>query len=232
MPYITLKVAQSLDGYIAEKNATNKYLTSQLSRSEVHRMRSHCAVLVGINTILTDDPILDNRLMPDDDSFDYNIKKNAQLKTIILDSNLRTPPKSKIFSVKENRKIFIAYSKDLDDEMPEIKKRKKALEKQGAILIKSDTKNDEIHLRKLLSLLSVEYNIMHIMVEGGGKVFSSFINSKLFNRLIIYTAPMVIGDGVKAFPDVDKKILNDMLIKSEQFCYSLGKDIVNVFTGK
>ena len=229
MPYITLKVAQSLDGFIASKQNENKYLTSLESRMEVHRMRSYCAVLVGINTILVDDPILDNRLMVDNNSYNSNIKKNALLKTIILDTNLRTPPTSKVFSVKENRQIFIAYSADLDIDVPDVKARKEALEKQGAILIKSDIKNGEIHLRKLLSLLSVEYNIMHIMVEGGGKVFSSFVNSRLLNRLIVYTAPMLIGDGIKAFPNADKNTLNDILNTSGKLCYLSGKDMVNIF---
>jgi diaminohydroxyphosphoribosylaminopyrimidine deaminase/5-amino-6-(5-phosphoribosylamino)uracil reductase len=216
-----------MDGYIASAHWKSKYITCKESRKEVHYLRSFCAVLVGINTILVDNPILDNRLLDDD-----AVIKNASSKIIILDSNLCTPLKSKVFSIKENRTIFIAYSENLDVDIPEIKKKKESLEKKGAILIKSPTKNGKIHLRKLLSLLSVEFNIIHILVEGGGKIFSSFINSMLFNELIIYTASIVLGDGVKAFPDVDIDILNSALNKYNGINFMIGKDVVSLFVNR
>ena len=222
MPYITLKVAQSIDGFIASNDGNPKYLTSEKSRKEVHFLRSFSAVLVGINTILADNPMLDNRLLDDND-----VIKSAPSKIIILDSNLRTPPNSKIFSVKTkgNRTIFIAYNEKLDNTF-ELKKRKEMLEKKGAILIKSQTKNNKIHLPKLLSFLAEEHKISHILVEGGGEIFSSFINSNLCNELIIYIAPIILGEGVRAFPNVDKKILNEILNKYDKNYNMVGTDIV------
>ena len=230
MPYITLKVAQSIDGFIAQKESELKYLTSENTRKKVHFMRSYCAVLVGINTILEDNPILDFRLLSE--KHREKLIKNGSSKIIILDSNLRTPPDSNIFSTKENRKIFIAYSENLNIDISEIKNRKKLLEQQGAILIKSPIKNEKIDLHKLLSLLAKEHKIMHILVEGGGKVFSSFINSKLVNKLIIHTAPLIIVDGVKAFSNANKTILNDILSTFNKNYEMCDKDFVSTFIEK
>ena len=226
MPYITLKVAQSIDGFISTNEPKLTYLTSLTSRKKVHFIRSYSAVLVGINTILIDNPILDCRLLEDE----YDKKKSPKI--IILDSKLQTPPNSKIFSVGKKRQIFIAYSEKLDTNIPEIKKRKELLEKQNVILVKSPTKNRKIDLHKLLSFLALEHKIMHILVEGGGKIFSSFINANLFNRLIIFTAPILIGDGIKAFPDVDKDRFNAILNEYEKKYNISDNDLISVFTKK
>ena len=224
MPYITLKIAQSIDGFIARKNndsALEKYLTSEEARREVHKIRSYTSVLVGINTIIADDPLLDCRLV-DKEIFPQNI--------VILDSNLRIPLYSKIFNAKaSHRKILIAYNEKLDESLTETQQKKEKLEEKGAILIKSSIKNNKIDLEKLLSILATKYEIPHILVEGGGEIFSSFINAKLVNKLVIHTAPIIISDGIKAFPNVDAVIFNNMLSKSNIETKLCGKDIISMF---
>ncbi len=234
MPYITLKVAQSIDGFIARKSndAKEKYLTSIQTRREVHKIRSYTSVLVGVNTIIADDPILDCRLL------DENISPQN---IIILDSNLRTPPQSKVLnpkaienittagSITENRNILIAYNENLDESLNEIKLKKEKLEEKGAILIKSAAQNNRIDLEKLLFILATEHKIVHILVEGGAEVFSSFINARLVNKLIIHTAPIILHEGVKAFPNVEPAIFNDIINEFNIETKLCGKDIISVF---
>lgn len=221
MPYITLKVAQSIDGFIARKNNVerSRYLTSDKSRREVHKMRYYTSVLVGVNTIISDNPLLDCRLL-DEKVYPQYI--------IILDSNLRTPPNSKIFEVKSNnRKVLIAYNENLDESLIELKKEK--LEGKDTILVKSEMKNNKIDLKKLLFILAEKYKIPHILVEGGGEVFSSFINEKLVNKLIIYTAPIMLYEGFRAFPSVDVAVFNNMLTEFNIETKLCDKDIINIF---
>jgi diaminohydroxyphosphoribosylaminopyrimidine deaminase/5-amino-6-(5-phosphoribosylamino)uracil reductase len=205
MPYCVLKIAQTLDGFIATNNGESKWITCEESRRRTQFMRSEMdAVMIGINTILTDDPLLDTRLLD-------NIQKRNP-KIIILDSKLRTPPNCNVLVQNKKRDVIIIYSDELVDEQgSEAKERIVTLENAGAILFESPMKNGKIHLRKAISRLTVEYCFTSLLVEGGAEVFGSFINSNIVNELQIFVAPTIMGEGKRAISNVTTEKLEEIL---------------------
>jgi len=207
MPYIVLKIAQTVDGCIATKSGESKWITCDESRRRTHFLRSEMdAIMVGVNTIIADNPILDTRLLNENEE---SRKRNPKI--IILDSQLRTPANSKVFTAHKEREIFIIYSDELANN-PEIdfEKRKNDLENAGAILWEAPLKNGKIHLRKAISRLTFEYCFTSLLVEGGANLFSSFINSNLVNEMQFFVSPMIMGDGLRAFCDVDTAKLDEI----------------------
>ena len=207
MPYVVLKIAQTIDGCIATKTGESKYITCEESRKRVHLMRSEMdAILVGVNTIIKDNPLLDTRLL--DKNKTNNEKQSSKI--IIIDTNLRTPHKSKIFKNKE-REVIIVYNEELANTNDfEIKDRINRLKDAGANLWESPIKNNQIHLRKAISRLTFDYCFTSLLVEGGSAIFSSFINSDLVNELQIFTSPFIIGDGMRVFSNVETAKLEEI----------------------
>lgn len=203
MPYIVAKVAQSLDGCIATKNGDSKYITCEESRRRVHILRSDVdAVLVGVNTILKDNPLLDTRLL-------FNVgypHKNPKI--VILDTNLRTPPDSNIFQADDREVLIICGEYTLPND-PDVRERKVALEKVGAKVIDAPEKNGRVHLRKAISLLALKYNFTSLLSEGGSEVFSSLMTSNMINELQLFVSPQVIGNGKHAFENFVTAQLSD-----------------------
>jgi diaminohydroxyphosphoribosylaminopyrimidine deaminase/5-amino-6-(5-phosphoribosylamino)uracil reductase len=143
----------------------------------------------------------------------------------VLDSNLRTPPTSNIFNKNNNdKKIFIIYSDEINCDEIEVKKRINDLKNVGAILLESPTKNKKIFLNDILSRLGNEFNITSLLVEGGSEIFSSFINSNLVNELHFFIAPMIMGNGKKAFNNTATNTMNEIKKFRIAACLQSGTD--------
>ena len=159
-PYVILKYASSLDGFIALKNGKSKWITNNLSRSTNHDQRSDCdAILVGRKTIEFDNPILDS----------HGKGRNPQV--IIIDPNKMIDKKSKIYNLKQKPITFT--KSDLSE---------------------NKEKNIKIILDKLFKL-----GIQSVLVEGGGKTITKFLNSKLFDEIHVYIAPKFFGEGIPIY---------------------------------
>lgn len=181
LPYVTLKMATTIDGRIADNSGNSRWITSVESRSLSHQLRSeYDAVLVGHNTVKIDKPQLTVRLV-----------EGRNPKRIILDTKLRTNPKDDLIQKNYDKNLIIVTSK-------ENKSRKKIiskLEECGVELIFiPSNKKKELDLFYLLKKLG-ELNIASLLVEGGGKVFSNFINNKLEDEVLIFIGPQILGKG-------------------------------------
>lgn len=177
MPYVTLKAGMSLDGKLATITNESKWITSATSRDDAHIYRSsHAAILVGVNTIITDNPALTSHRC-------INGKNPIR---IVLDSNLRTPLHAQIIMDKISQ-TWIIVDKNVADE------------KISPYLVYELVKIIKLDMTDLNDILKELYvrGITSILVEGGNKIHTSFIESGLFNQLIIYMAPKLIG-GEKA----------------------------------
>ena len=153
-PYVILKIASTLDGFIAEMDGHSKWITNEKSRKSVHKLRSSCdAILVGRKTIEVDNPSLTS----------HGYGKDPKI--VVLSSQNKINPKSKIF---KNVPIFFS-NKDLVN----------------------DPKKNIIYI--LRELYNKSYQTL--LVEGGGKTLSHFLDSDLFDELHIYYAPKIIGNG-------------------------------------
>lgn len=179
LPYVTLKVAQSLDGKIALHNFSSKYITSNESLKEVHRLRSvYDAVLVGKNTVLYDNPSLTVRLVNGRNPY-----------RIILDSTNSLPPDRKVFTDKYIHKTYIITSNKA------LNKKVKSLKPFVNYISITDT---HFNLSTILKRLA-RLEITSILVEGGKSVFSQFIQSRYLDELIIFISPKIIGQGISSF---------------------------------
>lgn len=173
-PFVTLKIASSLDGKIATCTGESKWITGEESREDVHFLRhTHDAILVGVNTVIADDPTLNTRLPGGG--------KNPI--RIILDHHLRTPIQAKMIS-DNLAPVWIVTSPACDVN------QQKEFEKRGVKLIKMD--ETPIRIKSLLEVLFKE-GIQSLLVEGGGVVNDSFLRSGLFNQVVVYLAPLLIG---------------------------------------
>jgi diaminohydroxyphosphoribosylaminopyrimidine deaminase/5-amino-6-(5-phosphoribosylamino)uracil reductase len=180
-PWVVLKAALSLDGRIATRTGKSQWITGDLARAEVHRLRNELdAVLVGIGTVLADDPELTAR---------FQGARNPV--RVILDSRLRLPTTSKLVrSAREVRTIVATTA-------AAVPRRISALEKRGleVLTLKKD-KDGRVSLPALLPALA-ERELYSVLVEGGAEVHGAFVDRRLVNKLILFMAPMVIG-GVAA----------------------------------
>lgn len=182
IPYVTAKIAQSLDGKIATETGESRWITGIDSRRFVHKLRGQVdAVLVGANTIIRDDPLLTNRL--------YRPAKKQPVK-IVLDSRLRISPQSRIFSKESPQKVIIATTAFAPPA------RRRIFEKRGAKVLVVKTKNKRVSLEELMKKLA-KADISHILVEGGSQVLGSFFKEGLIDKVLFFISPKIIG-GAKA----------------------------------
>ncbi|MDZ4398518.1 bifunctional diaminohydroxyphosphoribosylaminopyrimidine deaminase/5-amino-6-(5-phosphoribosylamino)uracil reductase RibD [Hydrogenophaga sp.] len=181
MPWVRMKMAASLDGTSALNNGASQWITGEAARADGHAWRARaCAVLTGIGTVLQDDPRLDTRL-PD-------ITRQPHL--VIVDSALGTPLSARLFDAVAGglaRQIWI-YHSALDAE------KQAALAERGAILIHMPGSDNKVDLAAMLrDLAQREVNELH--VEAGHKLNGSILREGLVDELLVYLAPILLGQG-------------------------------------
>ncbi|MFA6130043.1 MAG: bifunctional diaminohydroxyphosphoribosylaminopyrimidine deaminase/5-amino-6-(5-phosphoribosylamino)uracil reductase RibD [Candidatus Omnitrophota bacterium] len=175
IPFVTVKVAQSLDGRIATFTGDSKWITSDKSRVFAHKIRKdYDAIMVGVNTVLRDNPRL-NAVSP-----------QKQLIKIIIDSNLSTPENSNIFSGAGKVIIVTLPSKPGQ----ETENRNSLAAK--AVILEVKEKEGQVNLRDALKKLA-RLQISNIIVEGGGTLVGSLFDERLVDRILFFTSPKIIG---------------------------------------
>ncbi|MEI7528798.1 MAG: bifunctional diaminohydroxyphosphoribosylaminopyrimidine deaminase/5-amino-6-(5-phosphoribosylamino)uracil reductase RibD [Elusimicrobiota bacterium] len=173
LPYVTLKIAQSLDGKIADAGGRSRWISGPEARLEGHKLRAEAdAVLAGIGTVLADDPSLNVR----------GVKVHRQPWVIALDSSLRVPPRARIF---RNERVLVATTRRAS-----VTVLKKLPKNVKVLVLPSD--QGRVSLPALLKALG-GLGISSILVEGGGRVVGSFISQGLADRFVCFVAPLIIG---------------------------------------
>ncbi len=180
-PLVRLKLASSLDGRIATASGQSQWITGPESRRATHALRGrHDAVLVGVGTVLADDPELTCRL----DGF-----RAAPLVRVVVDSHLRTPLLSKLVRAATEHPLWILHRDGAD------KLRAKALESAGVKLIELPASTIGVDLAAGMQALA-KHGLTRVMVEGGASIASSLLRARLVDRLSWFHAPAVLGgDG-------------------------------------
>ena len=207
-PFVTIKSAMSLDGKIATFTGQSQWITNESSRKDGHVLRaSHDAMLVGIGTILSDNPLLNCRLTKDElyksiiNSNDVSIDNTLEVHQpdiIILDSQGRTPTDAKVFTIS-NRKVIVYVAKGCPEQ------RRIDLTNAGAIVEELPTKSVRqgrttdvaIDIKKIDIQACLEHlgklGYTSILVEGGSTIISSFIEALAFDKIVTYIGNLVIG---------------------------------------
>ncbi|WP_332651829.1 bifunctional diaminohydroxyphosphoribosylaminopyrimidine deaminase/5-amino-6-(5-phosphoribosylamino)uracil reductase RibD [Lysinibacillus sp. 54212] len=173
-PFVISKFAMTLDGKIAAYNGHSQWITSEAAREDVHELRDEVdAILVGVGTVLKDNPSLTTRL-PD------RTGKNPI--RIILDRQLRTPLQATICQTDVARTIIV--TSEVHDTTP--------FEAKGVEFVIVPTKEGKLDLNTTLEKLYT-LGITDILVEGGGEVNASFLRTGLLQKFLVYVAPKVLG---------------------------------------
>ena len=176
-PFVILKVAATLDGRMATRDGDSKWISSEASRRLVHRLRNEVdGVLVGIGTVLKDDPLLTARIPGGRDPY-----------RIILDSHLRLPESCKVLSLTADKTILVAT------EMAPPEKVER-LEKRGIHVLIVDSREGKVNLKTCLARLG-ELGVMSLLVEGGNQVNGSFFDEGFVDKLLIFFSPRLLGDN-------------------------------------
>ncbi len=179
MPFVTVKFAMSLDGKIATKSGDSKWISGSEARRYVQCLRYITdAIMVGVNTILVDDPQLTYRCG------DKGGKARKQPLRVIVDSQGRTPPTARVFSGPG--KVLLALGKHVKPA------EKKAFTEVGAELLELPSEEGLVDLERLLKALA-EREITSVLVEGGGILLGSLFDRKLVDKVIAFVAPVIIG---------------------------------------
>jgi diaminohydroxyphosphoribosylaminopyrimidine deaminase/5-amino-6-(5-phosphoribosylamino)uracil reductase len=223
-PFVTVKAAMTLDGKIATAGGESKWITGEKTRAHGMKLRQRSdAVLVGINTILADNPGLTFRANQGARSKELE----KRLRRIVLDSLARTPPEAKVVSDEFAALTTIVVSKSAP------KKRVAALSKKANVIVapvkKSQLKNrkPQIDLRWLLKKLGAE-NVTSLLVEGGGEVNASFVLGGLAQRAAFFYAPKILGgrDSLKGVAGDGAKNLREVIQLREIEWKRTGEDLL------
>jgi len=177
MPFVILKSAMSLDGKIATYTGESRWISSEESRRYVHQLRGKVdAILVGINTVLMDDPKLKI-------SSASALLSNKPYK-IIVDSRLRIPMKAKV--LKNPEQVIIATTRNAK------KVKLRTLEDLGVKVLIIKEKKNRVDLKILMEELA-KLEISSVLIEGGGEINASAIKSEIVDKILFFIAPKIIG---------------------------------------
>jgi diaminohydroxyphosphoribosylaminopyrimidine deaminase/5-amino-6-(5-phosphoribosylamino)uracil reductase len=175
-PFVVLKVAATLDGRIAARNGDSKWISGDASRRLVHRLRDQVdGVLVGIGTVLRDNPLLTART-----------EKGNEPYRIVLDSQLKIPEDAKVFEHSPSEVILVTTRSAPHDKIERLEKRR------VRVLI-IDSKEGRVDLKACLNKLG-EIGLMNILVEGGSKINGSFLDEGLIDKFLLFLSPKWLGD--------------------------------------
>jgi len=175
-PFVVLKVAATLDGKMATRNGDSKWISGEASRRFVHKLRDQVdGVLVGIGTVLKDNPMLTARVRGGRDPY-----------RIVLDSRLKIPEEAKVIGTSPSKAIIASTELAPKDKIEK-------LEKRGVQILILDSKEGRVNLKSCLSKLG-EMGMMNLLVEGGSQVNGSFLDEGVIDKLLLFLSPKLIGD--------------------------------------
>lgn len=209
-PFVVGKIAQSLDGKIALSSGISRWITGEPARIRAHELRSrYDAVMVGIGTVLADDPLLTCRLP----------SREKDPVKIVVDSTLKIPVNARLF--QDSGKVIIAATQKAD------RQKMRVLKELGADIIETESNGgDMVNLPQLFEILGT-MGITGVLVEGGSRLLASLSKEELLDKLIIFVAPRLIGaEGLSSvgnlFVDELKKTPRFTIGSLEQ----IGEDIM------
>ncbi len=185
-PFVTLKLASSLDGRVATRSGDSKWITGEIARRSAHRLRArHHGIAVGAATVLADDPRLDVRLARGVDPLPF-----------VFDPRLRLASAGRSFHLLRPGVVFLHTARAS-------KRARAALTKSGAEALElPDDGSGGIDLDAALMQLGAR-GLRSLMVEGGGRLVGAFVAARCWQQLWLYQAPVLLGEGRPAIAGVE-----------------------------
>ncbi|MBI3392696.1 MAG: bifunctional diaminohydroxyphosphoribosylaminopyrimidine deaminase/5-amino-6-(5-phosphoribosylamino)uracil reductase RibD [Nitrospirae bacterium] len=211
-PFVTLKMAQSLDGKIATARGESKWITGPAARGIVQKMRAEAdAVMVGAGTVRRDDPSLTPR---------GRSAGGRQPLRVIVDGNLSIPPGAKMLADGLGP-VVIACRRDASPV------RRRRLSKLGAEIAAFPASRSGIDLRRLMGMLGAR-GVMSVLAEGGGDLAASLLAAGVVREAVFFVAPIVIGgkDSVGSVGGASPRRLSEAIRLGEMRVEKIGRDIL------
>jgi diaminohydroxyphosphoribosylaminopyrimidine deaminase/5-amino-6-(5-phosphoribosylamino)uracil reductase len=214
-PFVIAKFAMSLDGKIATKTGDSKWISSEETRNYIHQLRRAVdAIMVGANTVITDNPRLSAR-----GSGEKGGRTKSQPLRVIVDGKGRIPVSSLIF--KEPGSTLVAVAKPLDP------KKMAEFQKVGAEVMEFRAKQQLIDLHLVLDELGKK-KITSVLVEGGSILFGSLFDSHLVDKVLVCISPIIIGgeDAKTAVTGIGTNTITEALHLYNVKMHTMGTDIL------
>lgn len=210
IPLVTVKFASTLDGRIATTSGSSKWISSEASLKLAHQLRAvNDAVMVGIGTVLADDPELTVRLV-----------KGRNPARIVVDSTLRIPLDSRLVKTSDSAKTIVATTHRASPQKAE------ALRRSGVeVLTVPRDADGEVHLGRLLGILG-ERGFTSVLVEGGAGIITAMLGRGLADRLVAIVAPKILGKGIEAVGELHITDVGQAIKLSFRRVYRRGADLV------
>jgi diaminohydroxyphosphoribosylaminopyrimidine deaminase / 5-amino-6-(5-phosphoribosylamino)uracil reductase len=188
-PFVTLKSALTLDGQIAQRPGANTSISNDQSRASVQNLRHEAdAILTGVGTVLTDNPLLTDRT---------GQSRRRKLLRVVADSKLRTPLKSKLVRSADND-VLIATTR------PSNSPKARALQKAGVEVLQIKSSGGRVDLSALVKALG-KREILSLLVEAGSELNGAALRAGIVDRMVLYYAPRIMGVGGVPFADIPSK---------------------------
>lgn len=216
LPYVTAKMASSLDGRTAMASGESQWITGPLARVKVQALRaSSCAIVTGVGTVLQDNPSLSVR----EKELGQVVERQPML--VIVDSSLRTPIDAKVINEFETlgRRIVIACV-DVDSNA----EKKLAFEKKGVEVWPLDCKQDgRVSIYQLLKQLA-KHEINDVMLESGADLLGGFIQEQLVDELLLFMAPKLMGASAKPLIQLSPQFMSEAINLNIHDIEAIGDD--------
>lgn len=202
-PFVLLKYAQTLDGRIAATGGDSKWISGDAERAVTHALRARCdAIMVGVGTVLSDDPRLTVRAVP-----------GPSPRRVVLDSSLRTPPGAALL--------------DGTPETMLISTRPGAgrLERPGVVIREVPAGPGGVDLPSALRELRAA-GVHSVLVEGGSRVLTGLLAQRLVDRVVVAIAPRILGAGIDAVGELGHRRVADGIALHRTCVHVVGGDVL------
>jgi diaminohydroxyphosphoribosylaminopyrimidine deaminase/5-amino-6-(5-phosphoribosylamino)uracil reductase len=210
-PFVTLKIAATADGKIATATGDSRWVTGPQARQRVHDLRQRVdAILVGASTIRADNPQLTARpggkLGP------------KQPLRVVLTSSLDLPPTSRVFENAAPGQVLVLTSRFN-------RARAAALEARGARVVRLGTRGKRASLKAVLRYLASQ-EVVHLLVEGGADLFGQFLEERLADRVLLFIAPKILGEGLSWANLEGRHRMSQAIALSQAEVERIGNDVL------
>ena len=206
---ITVHFAQTLDGRLATRTGDSRWISGPQTLRLAHQLRArHEAILVGVGTIIADDPQLTTRL----------IDGPSPLR-VVLDSRLRIPEGSRVLNDGATKTVVATTSQAVPSRLG-------ALRALGAdVLVLPQDRHGRVELTALITALE-KRGLRSLLVEGGSAVITSVLRAGICDELVVCIAPRVLGSGIESVGDLGISRLSEALAIGDTSIERMGEDIV------
>ena len=212
-PFVTSKSAITLDGKIATRSGASRWITGEAARAAGHQLRhANDAILVGIGTVLQDDPQLTTRLPG---------QRGVNPLRIVVDSTLRLAPTAQVADVAQDRRTLIATTGQAADA------KVKALQERGVEVTRLPACTDgRVNLDALCTVLG-ERGVASVLVEGGAALTAALLKQRLIDKMVLFVAPKIIGgDGISVFGPCGVDTMEQALLLRDLTSRPIGGDVM------